>query len=180
VIALAQQTLEDARRAIWDMRAPPCTLSLETRVRTATEEVTRMSGVAAQLETQGEPRELGSTIDSVVLRVTREALANVVKHADAPEVRLTLRYGRRSFRLTVADRGRGFVVDPNLAAYSGHLGLLGMRERASGVGGRLTVRAAPGRGTTVALTVPYGGIVDSVSIARDAMTPELSHSPFGE
>jgi len=180
VIALAQQTLEDARRAIWDMRAPPCTLSLETRVRTAAEEVTRMSGVAAQLETQGEPRELGSTIDSVVLRVTREALANVVKHADAPEVRLTLRYGRRSFRLTVADRGRGFVVDPNLAAYSGHLGLLGMRERASGVGGRLTVRAAPGRGTTVALTVPYGGIGDSVSIARDAMTPELSHSPFGE
>jgi len=179
VIALAQQTLEDARRAIWDMRAPPSTDSLATRVRTAARDVTRTSGVEVRLKTQGEPRELGSTIDSVVLRVTREAVANVVKHADVREVRLTLRYGRRALRLTVADRGRGFVVDPNLSAYSGHLGLLGMRERASEVGGRLAVRAAPGRGTRVALNVPYGGICETESIARDVVTHEPSHSPFG-
>jgi PAS domain S-box-containing protein len=177
VIALAQQTLEDARRAIWDMRAPPSTDSLATRVRAAAEEVTRTSGVEVHLETQGEPRALGPTIDSVVLRVTREAVANVVKHADVRRVRLTLRYGRRALRLTVADRGRGFVVAPDLSAYGGHLGLLGMRERASEVGGRLAVRATPGRGTRVALSVPYGGICESESIVRGAMAHEPPVQP---
>jgi signal transduction histidine kinase len=54
----------------------------------------------------------------------------------------------------VADDGRGFIVPPDLHAYTGHWGLLGMRERASQLRGRLTVRSAPGEGTRVLLRVP--------------------------
>jgi PAS domain S-box-containing protein len=170
VIALAQRTLEDARRAIWDMRAPQSTDALATRVRAAADEVTRTTGVEVRAATMGEPRALGSTIDAVVLRVTREAVANVVKHADVHEVRVTLRYGRRAVRLIVSDRGRGFVVAPDVSAYGGHLGLLGMRERASEVGGRFAVHAAPGLGTRVVLTVPYGRIRESGSALDDGVT----------
>jgi len=171
VIALAQHTLEEARRAIWDMRAPPSADSLATRVRAAAEEVTWTSGVAVRLKTQGEPHELGSTIDSVVLRVTREAVTNAVKHADVREVEVALRYGLRALRLSVKDRGRGFVVDPKLRAYGAHLGLLGMRERASEVGGRLDVRAAPERGTTVILAVPYHRFCETPRMVPAATTP---------
>jgi signal transduction histidine kinase len=61
----------------------------------------------------------------------------------------------RRLRLTVADDGRGFVVEPNLHSYDGHWGLLGMHERASGIGGGLAVRSAPGSGSTVTLVLPY-------------------------
>jgi signal transduction histidine kinase len=177
VIALAQRTLEDARRAIWDMRAPLSTDALATRVRAAAEEVTRATGVAVRLDTKGEPRELGVTIDSVVLRVTREAVANVVKHADAREVRLRLHYGKRAVRLSVRDHGRGFVVAPDLSAYGGHLGLLGMRERASEAGGRFAVYATPGHGTKVVLTVPYASGRQTVIAVDDATTHEPPVQP---
>jgi signal transduction histidine kinase len=57
------------------------------------------------------------------------------------------------------------VVQADLRSYEGHWGLLGMHERASGRGGALTVRSAPGRGTTVTLVLPY---------RRRAQTPASS------
>jgi signal transduction histidine kinase len=67
---------------------------------------------------------------------------------------VVLSYERRSVRLVVADDGRGFIVDPELYSYAGHWGLLGMRERASQLRAKLTVRSAPGEGTKIVLHVP--------------------------
>ena len=64
-------------------------------------------------------------------------------------------YGGRRVRLSVADDGKGFAVDSDFRGYGGHWGLLGMRERAGQIGGRLLVRSAPGQGTRVILLVPY-------------------------
>jgi signal transduction histidine kinase len=154
VVKLAQQTLEDARNALWQIRAPTNASELPEALRTEAQTAARDSRLDVQVETTGEVRPLPPSITSVVLRIAREAVTNAVRHSNADAVFLTLRYGRRALRLTVADRGQGFVVDPELRAYGGHLGLLGMRERASEAGGRLMIESAPGQGTTICLTMP--------------------------
>jgi signal transduction histidine kinase len=89
--------------------------------------------------------------------VVQEAIANVVKHAAARTVRVVLACEPTRIRLVVTDDGRGFVVDPDFRAYGGHLGLLGMQERAHQARGTLTVRSWPGRGTEVVLVVASAG-----------------------
>lgn len=86
-----------------------------------------------------------------MLAVTSEALHNVVKHAQAEEVTLTLSASADEVVLTIRDDGRGFDVS---AGRPGHYGLLGMQERATRSGGVLAVTSSPGAGTTVRLAFP--------------------------
>jgi signal transduction histidine kinase len=92
---------------------------------------------------------------STVLRNVQEAVANAVRHARASSIQVRLSYGTRRLRLRIADDGCGFCVAPDFRSYEGHWGLLGMQERASGLGGALVVRSAPERGTAVELSLPY-------------------------
>ena len=96
------------------------------------------------------PRE----IETVVYRVIQEALTNVVRHAHASEVSVTVAAGSGSVRVLVEDDGAGF--DAGHLPDGGHLGLEGMQERVELVGGTLRLDSAPGRGTTVLAEVPRG------------------------
>lgn len=85
-------------------------------------------------------------------RILQEALTNVMRHADAGAVRISLTERRRMLTLVVKDNGRGVTRAEVSSMMS--IGLLGMSERARLLGGRLTVTGAPGKGTTVTVTVP--------------------------
>jgi signal transduction histidine kinase len=155
VLALAQKTLADARQAVWDMRPPALEQSdfaeaLESALARS------VAGMPLKLDyrVRGVPRTLAPELETVVFRVAQEAVTNVVKHAAAHRARVTLSYEDRSVRLTVADDGTGFTVDPDRRTYAGHWGLLGMRERASQHRGKLMVRSAQGAGTTIMLRLP--------------------------
>ena len=87
------------------------------------------------------------------LRVLDEALHNVEKHADATRIRVRVVQEGDDVQMSIEDNGRGFTPSDGLP---GH-GLLGMRERASLLGGHLEVRSAPGDGTHVELVVPARG-----------------------
>ena len=93
-----------------------------------------------------------------ILRITQEALSNVLRHAEATETVVELHYDRDALRLSVRDNGRGFVVD-SAVAKQGHFGLLGMKERASSIDGSLEIASAPGEGSVVTLNVPLAGNV---------------------
>jgi signal transduction histidine kinase len=170
VLALAQKTLADARQAVWDMRPPA--LEGNDFVTALEEALDRSVGAALALDyvVQGVPHALRPEVETVVYRIAQEAVTNVVKHAAAHTARVTLRYEDRSVRLTVVDDGRGFSVDPDRRTYAGHWGLLGMRERASQLRGKVVVRSAPGAGTTVVLRVPSRGMERGV---REAPPPAL-------
>jgi signal transduction histidine kinase len=158
VISVAQKTLEDARRAVWDMRAPALAEQggLPATLKAAAERAIGGTALALDYAVQGTPRTLPPEAEAVVFRVAQEAIANTVKHAAAHLVRVALAYGPRDVRLAVTDDGRGFTVDPDFRAYAGHWGLLGMRERAVQLHARLSVRSAEGAGTSIVLRVPYG------------------------
>jgi signal transduction histidine kinase len=85
-------------------------------------------------------------------QIAQEALNNALKHARAQTVRVLLDFQESATRLEVSDDGSGF--EPAEADRGGGLGLRGMRERAQAIGGTLAVETAPGKGTTVHITVP--------------------------
>jgi PAS domain S-box-containing protein len=96
---------------------------------------------------------LDAAASEVIEYVLREALSNVERHANASTVRVELTLAGGAVRVTVSDDGRGFEADA-LDHDEGHYGLVGMRERVADAGGDLTVRSAPGEGTTLAAVVP--------------------------
>ncbi|MDB4884020.1 MAG: two-component histidine kinase [Gemmatimonadetes bacterium] len=155
VLALAQKTLADARQAVWDMRPPALEDDeFSTAFRAALERTTSGAALTLDYVARGIPRPLDPNVETVLFRVAQEAVSNVLKHAAARTVRVVLTYGRRSVRLSIADDGSGFIVHPDLHSYAGHWGLLGMRERASRLRGRLAVQSTPGEGTKIVLHVP--------------------------
>ena len=92
-------------------------------------------------------------------RVADEALANVVKHAGAGEVRLGLDLDADTLCLSVADDGKGF----ERSAASEGLGTVTMNDYSGALGGSLALETAPGRGTRVVATVPLEGAADQVA-----------------
>jgi signal transduction histidine kinase len=155
VLSLAQKTLADARQAVWDMRPPALEAGDFTpTLRAVLERTLSDHSLGLDYVVRGVPRALPGEVETVVFRVAQEAIANVLKHASAHTVRVTLAYEDHSVRLIVADDGCGFNVDADLRTYAGHWGLLGMRERASQLRGKFRVRSAPGEGTKIVLQVP--------------------------
>jgi signal transduction histidine kinase len=96
--------------------------------------------------------------EEALYRITQEALNNVIKHAQARRVEVTLCTGAESTCLVVADDGVGLPADPLVASRRGQagggLGVQGMQERAAALGGALLLEAAAGGGTAVAATIP--------------------------
>ena len=94
---------------------------------------------------------VGGELDAVaalaLYRIVQEAVTNAVRHARVNEAAVTLRAAGEAVMAEIRDEGCGFE-------YDGHVGLTSMRERAAMVGGDLSVDTAPGKGTTVRVTVP--------------------------
>jgi signal transduction histidine kinase len=84
--------------------------------------------------------------------VAQETLTNVVRHAQATELRVVLERVDGALTLTVADNGQGFEESAVNAA--AHFGLQGIRERVAMIGGRLSIDSRRGFGTTMRVTVP--------------------------
>lgn len=98
-------------------------------------------------------------VETALFRITQEALTNVAGHAQAHSVTVLLENRGDSVMLIVEDDGKGFDVTRvmNSHPHERNLGLYGMRERASLLGGTLTIESTPGRGTTVFVRIPLEG-----------------------
>jgi signal transduction histidine kinase len=101
-------------------------------------------------ESGDQPGRLAPAIETTVYRVVQQALANVVKHADATTVEIEVSEDDGVVKIVVADDGRGFAPDDPTDGF----GLIGMRERIRLVGGRHEVDSTPGHGTIVRASIP--------------------------
>lgn len=157
--AMIRHGQAQARRSVWNLRAS----ELEDRdLPTALKGlVSPLAAEAAQprleLEVQGTPRRLDALIEDHLLHISQEALTNAMKHAQAQRVRIELSFAPDEVRLQVNDNGGGFDATNSMAATSRHWGLLGMRERAEKINGRITIKSAPGAGTEIDVSVPLHG-----------------------
>lgn len=150
VFEILENLLENTRNTLRDMR--PRRLGpdgLVPELRATAEEYGRLHGIRVELWTSGREEDLSQGQREVVFHIVREALTNVRRHSGASTCRVRLGFAARPFLIEVTDEGKGF--EP---AGSGGYGLIGMRERAAGIGGRLEVVSTPGRGTTVFLFGP--------------------------
>ncbi|GLZ13158.1 two-component sensor histidine kinase [Actinomadura sp. NBRC 104425] len=159
-IRTARDNLAEARALI--AARPPVALDaapVAEALRRLTATFGEETGVDATYQIDGEPRPLLPAADVVLLRAAQEALANVRRHARARTVAVRLAFDATAARLTVADDGVGFdpanAARPDLGTGE-HFGLLGLHRRAESLGGTVTVRSAPGEGTTLTVELPDG------------------------
>jgi PAS domain S-box-containing protein len=92
---------------------------------------------------------------TAVFRIFQEALTNILRHAQATQVRFVMQDDGEEFRLTITDNGKGITNEEKSGQRS--LGLLGMRERAYLIGGNVDISGSKGKGTVVTLRVPNSG-----------------------
>jgi PAS domain S-box-containing protein len=105
---------------------------------------------------------LAPLVAATIYRLLQETLTNVARHACAKKVAVELKRDERSLELLVRDDGVGFDVSRMLDAASG-LGLRGMRERVTILGGTIEIESAPGQGTVVRARIPARSSLNSVT-----------------
>ncbi len=152
---LAQQSLKEMRLLVYEMR--PSVLEKEGlagALQARLDAVERHSGIRARLMVELD-EELTPATQLQYYRVAVEALNNALKHSGATAVRVLIRSTGDAVLLEVSDNGRGF--EPGRAAASGGLGLVSMRERLEKLGGEFELETAPGKGTTVRVTLKHMG-----------------------
>jgi signal transduction histidine kinase len=156
-LLLVRESLKEARNSIWNMRAQVLENGdLSDALKAILRQMADGTDMVTMFDSVGRTRRLAPVIENNILRIGQEAIVNATKHSGAKQVQVTLEYEERQFRLRVADDGRGF--DPAEPPRSdGGFGLMGMRERAAEMNGKLTLRSAPGQGTEIILNIPLSG-----------------------
>jgi len=150
VLEILERSLKQVREALADLRpARIGSAGVIGELRQHAEEFSRLYGIRVELSNVGTEDMLSPQHREVVAQVVREALTNMRKHSGSATCRVKMGFAARPFLIEVSDEGRGFASERS-AGY----GLMGMRERAAGIGGRLEVVSTPGRGTTVFLFGP--------------------------
>lgn len=145
---LAKACLEEARVSVRALR-PPVHSDLTQEIRM---QLARLNGgeITAELLVRGEIPPLAVEPQGELLRIAQECITNVIKHAQAKRVELTLSFAADELHLCVADDGIGFDPDERHEGF----GMLGMRERADRIGARFVVASTHGLGSRVETILP--------------------------
>jgi signal transduction histidine kinase len=150
---MSRHSMVEARRSVWDLR---CQLledgDLVSALKQIVEPLVPREHTKVDFKVQGSPIRLPGPVEINLLRIGQEAVANAVKHGQARQVFIELRYEPSAVCLTVSDDGEGFAAGQ--PSPTGHFGLLDMRERAQSMGSHLKVQSEPGRGACIAVEVP--------------------------
>jgi ligand-binding sensor domain-containing protein/signal transduction histidine kinase len=148
-------TIESAREAVWALRntsasaADPGTLCEQLAKRVQLEQ-----GITVRCHIEGAPVKLGELVTHELMMSVKEAIANAVTHGNPNRIDLHVVFTGHGIEIRIVDDGTGF----DLAAVNsrnGHYGIVGMQERVQLFRGKLRIDTAPGRGTTVSISVPW-------------------------
>ncbi len=155
---LLDQTIQNTRSLTFDLSSPILyELGFEAAVAEwLTEQIQGKHGIATEFEDDGQSKPLDESVRVLLFRDVRELLINVIKHAQARKVKVSVRKHGEKVCVTVEDNGVGF--DPGRIATmptkTGGFGLFSIRERLEQVGGQLVVESKSGGGSKVTMTAP--------------------------
>jgi signal transduction histidine kinase len=155
---LATSGVKELQRMVSGLHPPHLDdLGLLAALRWYAGEISQRYNLPVHLYNQGDKPKLTSGMRVTIFRIAQEAITNVIRHANASQIAISLDYQVDKIILRITDDGQGFDVDQVLsqqASESPAWGLLGIQERAALVNGSCSILSHPGQGTTVALTVP--------------------------
>jgi len=153
---LARQLDEDVDHMVWEMRPTALDdLGLQAALSTYVQNWPQHLGVPVQLHASGMDRiRLTPEIETALYRIAQEALNNIAKHAQAAHVAIVLERRADQVSLIVEDDGVGFDLQQEFGVDDKGLGLIGMRERTTLVGGTLEIESQPNDGATVVVRIP--------------------------
>jgi signal transduction histidine kinase len=154
---LIDRVLQQVRHMSLDLRPSVLDdLGLVASVRWYMDRAAERAGFAGQVEASPQEIRLAPEIETACFRIVQEALTNAVRHASARCVEVALEESQGHLNLLIRDDGIGFHVAAarQRAVRGGSLGLLGMQDRVSLLGGRMTIESTPGRGSAIQVRIP--------------------------
>jgi two-component system, NarL family, sensor histidine kinase NreB len=154
---LVAKTLDDVHRLALELRPVLLDdLGLVAAAQRYIQDYSRQYDIAANIDFAGLSRErFRPEIEITLYRILQETLTNIAKHAQATQVRVSLKKSRWKINLAISDNGVGFNADSlKLSGIRGSLGIYGMRERVALLEGKLDIQSSVGVGTTVTVEIP--------------------------
>ncbi|MFH1032583.1 MAG: histidine kinase [Chloroflexota bacterium] len=150
------KSLKELRRVLIGLRPPALDeLGLSHALRQSLE-VLKTDGLDCRFTEVGKSARLPSSVEIAVYRIVQEALNNIRWHAGATKVDARLQFQPDRLLVEIRDNGQGFDLAETLssAVSVGHIGLLGMKQRAEMLGGELRIKTSEGAGTNIILSLP--------------------------
>ncbi|NOZ70974.1 MAG: GAF domain-containing sensor histidine kinase [Chloroflexi bacterium] len=158
---MSTEALTELRQIMSDLRPSHLDdLGLTPTVRWCVGNYEKRYGIPVSLELRGQQERLNPERETLLFRIVQEALTNAAKHAHPSHVHVTLAYEPEQIYLAVEDDGVGFDVNSALRRQQkeGGWGLIGMQERASLLGGQMSIHSTVGQGTRIEVSIPrFGG-----------------------
>jgi signal transduction histidine kinase len=152
---LMKQSQTELRQSIWDLRSRGLEqFDFPETLRMSAHRIGEQAKLNLTFGIVGQVRALSEVAEENLLRISQEALTNVIKHAGATEVRVSLEFGPQTVTLRIADNGCGFTPESCPGTGEGHFGLQGMTERAKRLDGYVRVTSSPGKGTCLEAHIP--------------------------
>ncbi len=155
--ALLEQTIRATRSLTFELSSPVLyELGLEAALESLSEQMEQQHSPRFHFETDAQPKPLAENTSVALYRITRELLFNVVRHAQARNVQMTLRRVGDHLHLTIEDDGGGFDAAGLGKGFSqsGGFGLFSIRQQLDHIGGRFEIEAIPGDGTRALVVAP--------------------------
>ncbi len=166
---LVEHSLVELQRLIADLRPSHLDdLGLGAAIRWYAGEIEQRLPLTVTVSVRDEKPDLPSEMKTTLFRITQEALTNVIKHSAASNAKVILIYPPEGVRLEVVDDGVGFNPEAMRLSSRPSWGLIGMRERASLLGGSFEINSELGIGTRVEVYIPYNGKTEE-STDEDAL-----------
>ncbi|PRX28180.1 PAS domain S-box-containing protein [Paraburkholderia sp. BL18I3N2] len=151
LLALADDTMQVVRNVVASLRPAAIDAGIVAALEWLAAEFSRDGRVACHLRIPDDSLVLDEARAIALFRIVQEALTNVARHAAATQVTISLEQTGRCWVLEISDDGCGF---DSMAARMKSFGLVGMRERVLMLGGEISVRSAPGSGTSITVRIP--------------------------
>jgi PAS domain S-box-containing protein len=156
MMSLIDTTINTVRRIASELRPIGLDdLGLIAAIEMQARQFQERTGISIQCTCALEKVELSRDKSTTAFRIFQEALTNILRHAEATRVNIQIKEEDGEFILTISDNGRGITDDEKSGQRT--LGLLGMRERAHLVGGKIDINGLAGKGTVVTVRIPISG-----------------------
>jgi PAS domain S-box-containing protein len=149
--------MQGVRRLSQDLRpAALDRLGLLPALEWLASEIKDFSGIDVTVNVTGKERRFSEEVELLLFRIVQEALRNVWRHSQASEAEISVEFGNNQTQIAISDNGKGFDLPQTIGDLTriGKLGLAGIQERVQLLGGTLTARSHPGKGTSITIKLP--------------------------